>query len=705
MTLKHFVWLPAIVFLTSIAILVNYGMTSIRLAERSNALSRSAVQLTTTDAELRRCVAGVDELVRRIARMERMVSAERVRADYAERSRCLTPLIDRVTVLARGHEDADGSDESRDAVAELRVRIMAWLDGAHSVLGMHRSLAVLTLDAFQSRSAQVESALLRIERQVRRIPERIDRQNDRQHDALLRTLGVSMLVFSVVMACTLLLLRRFTQDVNRIAAAMQKLCRGNVDIEVFTRATRGELLRLADGVRAFRDALMSVKRAEERSAHLARHDPLTEVHNRRHFMELGNTLFAREPSRQRVVLKIDLDRFKHVNDTYGHAAGDAYLVDTVRVMRACLEEGDILARLGGDEFAIIVSDPGAESSNHGAVVAERLVGACDTVVKTGGRSIDRSISIGVSRYPHDGRSVDALLVSADIALYEAKSRGRGRFVCVDDDMIAADRAVIALASELERAVERHELLAHFQPKIDLLTHEVCGFEALVRWQHPQRGLLTPWHFVETAESSELIIRIGEQVLLQAIQAVQRLERDGLKHTVSVNASARELSTPGYAERFIATLCAQGVDPGDISVELLETVTLESRAEQISINLNRLNEHGVRIWIDDFGVGFSTVGVLQHPFIHGIKIDRRFVCCDASAQADKTLLDAIVGMARGMGKRCLLEGVENAQQLNHAQRIGCDVVQGYHFAKPMPIEALVRWCAERNGSIGTDRRAA
>lgn len=261
-------------------------------------------------------------------------------------------------------------------------------------------------------------------------------------------------------------------------------------------------------------------------------------------------------------------------------------------------------------------------------------------------------------------------------------------------MIAANQARIDLSRELEDAVSRREFVAYFQPRVATASGKVIGFEALVRWNHAERGVVGPNHFIEVAESSDLIVRIGEQMLLETVRATRVMKEARIVSNISVNASSRELSMPGYAHRFLEILRDHDVDACAISVELLETVALDDSNEEISANLNLLMENGVRTWIDDFGVGFSTVGVLQHGYIYGIKIDRRFVCAKDSANEQEMLLNAIVRMARGMGKSCVLEGVESEAEANYAKEIGCDAIQGYYYAKPMPLDQLLLWCQER-----------
>ena len=704
MSIKHLAWAPVVVFVVSVALFVNYGRTGIRLAENNHGLGRTALQLIETNDRLKRCVSGIGELVRRVQDMERLMMPDEIRRGYAARTRCLEPTIDEMAALKATLGDHGGERETGRLLAEFRVATAAWLLEAERILGLVPARSIMTSHSFERSSVDIDRRLSSLAEEVRRVPATIARQNAAQVTSLQRVLFLSLLLFSAIMACAILLARRLAAAVDRIVAAMRELCRGNTHVEIPREAGQGELARLADGVSVFRDALIDVMQGEERYAHLANHDPLTDACNRRRLMEAGERLIRERGDGSVVMIKMDLDRFKQINDACGHAAGDALLVDTVGVMWATLREGDLLARLGGDEFVAVLV--GADSRDVWTDVVERLVTGLREPMRFSGRLIERSVSVGVSVCPEDGESVDELLMNADIALYAAKARGRDGFVRVNGEMIAENRARIALSREIEEAVARGEFAAHFQPKVDPTTDEVVGFEALARWNHAERGVLGPYHFLEAAESSELVVRIGEQVLLETVRAVKTLQAAGFESTISVNASARELALPDYAERFVATLRTHEVDLGAVSVELLETVELEDANECARVNLERLNRHGVSTWIDDFGVGFSTVGVLQHDFVHGVKIDRRFVCDERSSVRDRTLLDTLVRMAHGMGKRCVLEGVENEAELRVARAIGCDVVQGYHYARPMPLEELVPWWREHAcGAEGDGRKAA
>lgn len=701
MSIKRFVWIPVIVFVASVGIFVNYGMASIRFAETTHGLSNSALQLKKANSELKQCIANIDELVRRVFGMERLISKEEIDREYKIRTHCLEPATSRMNALLKIHQNLGGQGEG--LVIEVRALTDSWLLEAERVLGLTASSSILTPHAFDLLSDNIDDSLESLESEVERVPALISRQNEMQVASLYRILFLTLLVFTVFMTYVIFSIRRFVSDIDHLARAMKELCRGNTAIDVPIDESQGELARVATGIVAFREALIKVIKGEERYAHLANHDPLTNVFNRRRFMEVVESLIGENEGASLVVLKIDLDKFKQVNDSYGHAAGDAVLVDTVDIMQASLREGDVLARLGGDEFVVVLTGP--DGQHTWSTVVDRILMSVEEPARISGLTIDRGLSIGVSVYPDDGRTIDELLVSADIALYEAKARGKGCSVRVNATMIATNLARMKLIEELEYAVERREFAAYFQPKIASTTNEIVGFEALARWNHAERGVIGPFHFIEVAETSDLIVRIGELVLLEAIRAIRLLKEAGLESDISVNASARELSKASYADTFMDTLRAHDVEASAVSVELLETVALEFSNEEISKNLIRLNESGVLTWIDDFGVGYSTVGVLQHGFIHGIKIDRRFVCTSDSGEAQRTLLKTIVQMAKGLDKRCILEGVETEAEMHYARDIGCEVIQGYYHAKPMPLEELIPWWLERGRDGEKEDRAA
>lgn len=566
----------------------------------------------------------------------------------------------------------NGGHESSVTVARLQAQTDDWLSDAKHILGIEPSLSILAPHAFARKTGLIVETLQRFDADISQAPKFIADANQRQQDSLRRLMIASLVICGVIVLCIVFVVKRFVADVDRIVAAMKLSCAGELDFELSDVERTGDLARLFNGIVAFRRALISLVEAESRNARIAESDPLTAVYNRRYLMAHQKALASTMEHEAVFVLKIDLDKFKHVNDTFGHAAGDHYLVNTVNALRRMLRPDDVLARLGGDEFAIVLSS--ADAERRWQDLLNRMLKRLEEPVLYRGQLIDRSISVGVSARPHDGKTIDELLASADVALYEGKARGRGCGLRVDADMLQASRDRVDLLHAIQEGVDNEQFTAWFQPKVDTLTGDIVGLEALARWNYPERGVLSPQHFIDVAEESELIVMIGEQILRESIKAHEMLVDFGWQGSISINASARELKKPDYASALIATLSERDVRPSAISIELLETVARDDACDALEGNLAQFNSCGVPVWIDDFGVGYSTISVLQHEAFEGIKIDRRFVCDESSSEGDKVLLDAIVRMGQAMGKVCVLEGVETAEQSAYARRIGCSVVQ-------------------------------
>lgn len=436
---------------------------------------------------------------------------------------------------------------------------------------------------------------------------------------------------------------------------------------------------------------------EEQLRYHAYHDALTHMPNRMLFMDRLEQRLAmanRQQGARYAVLYLDLDRFKTVNDSLGHTLGDQLLLEIGSRIRTCMRPGDTVARLGGDEFAVLLED--VDAPTDALRVAERLHAALQPPVMLEGREIFVSASIGIAVTARDGRQATDLLRDADTAMYRAKSRGPGQTVLFDDRMHQRAVAQLTLESELRRAVERGELRLHYQPIVDAGTGELFGFEALVRWEHPGRGMVSPVEFIPLAEETGLINDIGEWVLTEACHQLQ-VWRDASPERpdlyMSINLSARQFLQPDLLERVGAAIARAGTEPRHIALEITESVLMHNR-EATHKTLLELKALGVSLYVDDFGTGYSSLSYLHNFPFDALKIDRAFVSRLASDIEEMEMVSTIISIARNFNMSVIAEGVENTGQLERLVALGCRKVQGFHFSPPLPADAAASLVAAR-----------
>ncbi|HEY8976036.1 MAG TPA: EAL domain-containing protein [Burkholderiaceae bacterium] len=433
------------------------------------------------------------------------------------------------------------------------------------------------------------------------------------------------------------------------------------------------------------------KAQEARIEHLAYHDGLTGLPNRTMLMDrLGQALSQAQRLEQQVaVLFLDLDRFKPINDSLGHLVGDQLLREIARRLRAALRENDTVARVGGDEFQVVVCN--VAGATGAARIAEKLMRALGEPFTIEGQELHVTASLGVSLFPRDGASGELLLKFADIALYEAKGEGRNAYRFFSPEMNAQAHGRLRLENDLRRAVERGELELHYQPQLDLAIGEVCAVEALVRWRHPERGLVLPNQFIPMAEETGLVLGIGEWVLGEACRQVAQWQREGLVRgsaplRVAVNISARQLQRPGLDGAVRRALADSGLPAACLELEITESSVMLDPQHAQSV-LQSLRELGVQLSIDDFGTGYSSLAYLKRLPLDRLKIDRSFIGGIPTDSDDAAIVETIIVMTHKLGLRVIAEGVETLEQRLQLVRQGCDEMQGFLLAHPVPAGEL------------------
>ncbi|CAM8665021.1 COG5001 Predicted signal transduction protein containing a membrane domain, an EAL and a GGDEF domain [Comamonadaceae bacterium] len=433
---------------------------------------------------------------------------------------------------------------------------------------------------------------------------------------------------------------------------------------------------------------ISERKANERKvAFMAYHDALTGLPNRQLLEDRLEVAMAQADRAKTKVslLFLDLDNFKRINDTLGHAIGDSLLQEVAQRLRTCVRESDTISRQGGDEFVVLLN--ALKDKDAALPVIAKLLDRLDEPFYTDGHELATSASIGVTVYPDDGQDFDTLRKKADMAMYRAKEAGRNTYRYFNEAMNAEAKEHLHLRNGLRRALERNELVLHYQPQIDLPTGRIFGAEALIRWNHPDLGMVSPARFIPVAEDSGLIVPIGDWVMSEACRQAMSWYRQGLPALLmAVNVSVAQFNRGNLEEALVKVLLESGMNPQNLELELTESLLIQN-VDHVLAALKRLKGLGVQLAIDDFGTGYSSLSYLKRFDIDKLKIDQSFVRDLVADPEDTAIVNAIIQMAKSMGLKTIAEGVETPDIVKLLQRFGCDEAQGFFFARPMPADAF------------------
>ncbi|HEX6635220.1 MAG TPA: EAL domain-containing protein, partial [Usitatibacter sp.] len=433
------------------------------------------------------------------------------------------------------------------------------------------------------------------------------------------------------------------------------------------------------------------KRVQEDMRRRALHDPLTGLPNRAMFLEsLERAVHkARRRSAQFSLLFVDLDRFKEVNDTMGHAAGDALLKTVAERLVMSVRQSDLVARLGGDEFVILIEEHGGPEEVM--IVAQKVLAMASRPVPVDWREAAVSASIGIASFPEDGEDVEALLANADAAMYQSKDRGRNNFQFYSPELNVMSHRRLALEQRVREALERRQLFLEYQPEVDLATGRMVAAEALLRWNDPASGITCPPEFMPVAEETGIAPAIGAWVLDRALSDARGWRERGIALDVAVNLSARQLRQVDLAEQVSRALRAHGVPPAALRLEIAEPVLMEG-GDAAHHTLRALEALGVQMAIDNFGSGFSALGLVRGLPFGVVKVDRSLVSSCPVRRECAAIVQATAAMAHALGLRVVAQGVESEEQSAQAAALGCDAAQGHHFAAPMDASRLAELAA-------------
>lgn len=531
--------------------------------------------------------------------------------------------------------------------------------------------------------------------------------------AIQTTALFSVLILAVALALAMWFTGRIVSPLRKLSAAAREVATGRLDLELTTNDS-GELGDLALAFRHMIDTLRESqarvleyqglledkvrRRTEElqhvthQAMHLANHDHLTGLANRTLMVErLAHLLGDATRGGYRVgVLFLDLDKFKRVNDTLGHAVGDQVLQQTAERLRACVRASDMVARFGGDEFVVLASLEGADFAVEN--LAERILNAFASPFPAAGQDFQLGVSIGVSIFPRDGCESGSLLKHADMALYAAKEEGRGklRFFVPEMSKRIVDR--ITLEDGLVRALDQNELFLEYQPQLDIATGKIVGAEALVRWNDPQRGRVPPGDFIPIAEASGLIVELGGWVLREACRQAAAWQASGMGvGRVAVNISALQFEQSDFVDIVGEVLNETGLSPAALELELTESVFVSNTEEALDA-MRRIKALGVQLALDDFGTGYSSLAYLSRMPIDVIKIDRSFVQAALEDESARSIVRAVLALAWGLERKTIAEGVETREQFEMLRELGCHEIQGFWLSRPCVAPAFENFVA-------------
>ena len=427
-------------------------------------------------------------------------------------------------------------------------------------------------------------------------------------------------------------------------------------------------------------------------AHSAEHDPLTGLPNR---LLLGDRInqaiaLARRHSGKVAVLFLDLDGFKHVNDSLGHSVGDQLLQSVAKRLLACVRSPDTVSRNGGDEFIIVLQE--MEQPNQAATTARRVLKAVADPHKAGEHDLHVTASVGVSVYPDDGQDAETLIKNSDTAMYQAKASGRKTFQFFTREMNVSAVERQSIEEGLRNALEHRQFVLHYQPVVNIKTRAVVGAEALIRWAHPTRGLVYPIKFISVAEETGLILPIGAWVMREACRQAQSWKDAGLSTgSMAINVSAIQFRDEKFLEDLFSVLRETGLDPHSLELEVTESVLMRN-AEVAASTLKAVRDIGIRVSVDDFGTGYSSLSYLRKFPLDSLKIDQSFLRKIHVAPDDSIIVSAIISMGRAIGLRVIAEGVETVEELAFLEANDCDEAQGFYFSRPVPAEEFVKLLA-------------
>ena len=514
---------------------------------------------------------------------------------------------------------------------------------------------------------------------------------------LMITMAVLLLSFMVAYTLSNRLQRLVSVPIMNLVQTMKRV---SLEKNYALRSKKTSEDEIGTLIESFNEMLSEIESREDtlrvRQEHLQRlahFDNLTHLPNRVLYCDrLLQSILHAERTRQRIaVMFVDLDHFKDINDSAGHRVGDLLLTEAADRLQSIIRASDTVARMGGDEFTILL--PNVKDPENAGNVAGKIVKTLSEPYRVDGNEFYITASVGVTLYPDDGKTVDELLKNADTAMYKAKSDGKNTFQFYSHDMLSTVTTRMILLNSLHQAVKRQEFVLHYQPKMNTVRNRIIGMEALIRWNHPELGMIVPDRFIPLAEETGLIIPIGEWVIRECCLQMLKWKAKGCPPLpISINVSAVQFKRQNFAEAVQQVIEETGADPSLLELEITESAIMQDVGFTIQ-TLKRFKEMGITICIDDFGTGYSSLSQLKRFPIDTLKIDRSFIVNIAKNTDDQSIVLAIISMAQSLGLKVIAEGVETDSQLSLLCKQGCQEMQGFYFSKPLPSEQVERLMME------------
>ena len=634
-------------------------------------------------------IAEIDRYVGEVTSFDRIIPQDEISETFTSLRRKVLADLKELTLHVEMGVDAE-------TLLELERSAIEWADNAEIALGLRPSSNIPTFENLSVKKNRIQSTMSSVYAQARIFEERAMIENRSRFREHMTAAQISLIVLLIVGGLIAFYrANHLASALQRLSSDMTRIRNGQFNVQVEDATRKDEIGEMARNVASFSRDLQELTATKEHVEYLALHDPLTGLRNRRCMDRKLDEIHGTDNSDEEwIAMHIDLDRFKIANDTHGHHAGDEILRAVAQVLNQQVSPSDLIFRVGGDEFLVLSRENATQEK--ATKLAASIIRGASTPIRYNGAKLQVNASIGIAFYSQSERDPELLLSNADLALYDAKAAGRGLFKFSSKaQRIQRERQRTTL-EQLKRGLAKQELLVHFQPQVDVSAKRVIGMEALLRWDHPERGTLAPIHFLDLAMDNGLGDELTSICIQQSIEALKNWRDLAIDvPRVSLNFAANQLRNPGLIDELNQRVCDSGLSSRDISIEIVESVLFGDREDLAISQVKRLRDLGYKIELDDFGTGHASISNLTRFKVDRIKLDRMFVS-DIDSNKDKhTIVSALTDLAGKLDIECLAECGETPSERDELLSLGCTQFQGYLFSRPQSQPAITLWLLHRN----------